>query len=228
MTTLLCVDTATLHESVALISDGVVRAERTVHHTRGHGPGVLDDMQGVLDAAGLSLDDLDGLICGLGPGSFTGLRIALASLKGLALAKNLPLYGASTTALLRASITAPRVFAVMDARRGEVYLQGVGVDQPVVCAPKTVASLLPEGPPPVLVGAGALLYAELFEASIPGCVIPKQAALHLPRAALLPSLVNLQQPAPALATLEPMYVRKSDAEINYPNGFPDARGRVHR
>jgi tRNA threonylcarbamoyladenosine biosynthesis protein TsaB len=222
---ILCIDTATLHESVALLSGGVLRAERTVHHTRGHGPGVLDDVQGVLDAAGLTIDDLDALICGLGPGSFTGLRIALATLKGLSLAKGIPLYGARTTALVRASVTAPRVFAVLDARRKEVFVEGPGIERPVVCSPEAAAALLAEGPAPVLVGSGALAYAEVFKAALPSCVIPADATLHLPRAALLAGLVDLSAPPPALATLEPMYVRKSDAEINYPDGFPDARGR---
>lgn len=221
---ILCVDTATLHESVALLSDGVLRAERTVHHTRGHGPGVLDDLQGVLDAAGLGLDDLDALVCGLGPGSFTGLRIALATLKGLALAKGLPLYGAPTTALLRAALPGQRVIGILDARRKEVFVDAEGLDRPVVCPPEAVAGLLPAGPPPTLIGSGAVAYREVFARTIPTAHIPTAPTVHLPRAALLADLVDFSQPAPALATLEPMYVRKSDAEINYPDGFPDARG----
>ncbi|MCA9538895.1 MAG: tRNA (adenosine(37)-N6)-threonylcarbamoyltransferase complex dimerization subunit type 1 TsaB, partial [Myxococcales bacterium] len=80
---LLCVDTATAIESIALIDGHVVLTERAVRRTKGHGPGVLDDIDEALAGIGWKLADLDGFACGLGPGSFTGLRIALATLKGL-------------------------------------------------------------------------------------------------------------------------------------------------
>lgn len=218
---LLCVDTATPIESVAVTDGGELLAERLVRRMRGHGPGVLDDIAGVLADADLKLEDLDGLVCGLGPGSFTGLRVALATLKGLALARDLPLYGVSTTRLLCAALPGLRVAAVLDARRGEVFLDGAGLERPVCCAPERVAHYLPAGPPPILVGSGARLYAETLLRALPDATIPSAAALHAPRAALMPSLIDPAHPAD-LATLEPSYVRRSDAEINYPDGFPDA------
>ena len=220
---LLCVDTATVVESVALWVDGELAAERAVRRKRGHGPGLIDDIDGVLTDAGLSLEEVEAFVCGLGPGSFTGLRIALATLKGLAMATGRPLYGVRTTAALRAAIPDRRVVAVMDARRGEVYVDEGGVEPPRCVAPERVA--LPPGEPPVLLGGGARMYAEALRGALPDATVPDDPALHVPRAALLARCVDLSSP-PALATLEPVYVRRPDAEIHWPDGFPDAMGRL--
>ncbi len=219
---LLCVDTSTFLESVAIVEGGEVLSERAVRRKKGHGPGILDDIDGALSDAGLSLAEIGGFVCGLGPGSFTGLRIALATLKGLALATGKPLYGAQTTRLLQAALPGAPVVAVLDARRGEVYVHGGAIETPQCCAPEAVRIPMVA---PVLLGDGALKYAEALRQAVPAAVIPTAAALHSPRAALLPSLIDLDRPA-ALATLEPTYVRRSDAEINYPQGFPDALGRL--
>lgn len=214
----LCVDTSTMVESVALWDGEALAAERMVRRKRGHGPGLIDDIEGVLTDAGVTLDEVDALVCGLGPGSFTGLRIALATLKGLAMARDLPLHGVYTTAALWAAMPGRRVVAVLDARRGEVYAHGAGIVEPVCVVPERVAELLPE--PAVMLGPGAQLYRERL-----GGEVPDDPTLHVPRAAFLRAAVDLSAP-PALATLEPVYVRRADAEIHWPDGFPDAMGRL--
>ncbi|MCA9545666.1 MAG: tRNA (adenosine(37)-N6)-threonylcarbamoyltransferase complex dimerization subunit type 1 TsaB [Myxococcales bacterium] len=219
----LAVDTSTLHESVAVVVAGEVRAERLVHHSRGHGPGVLDDIHGCLEAAQLTLADVDALVAGLGPGSFTGLRIALATLKGLALATGKPLYGARTTQALIAALPGARVLALIDARRSEVYADGADLAAPWVGAPDALVARLPAGPPLVCLGSGARVYAARIRAARPDVIIPTDPALHVPRAAHLLTAVDWAR-VPPLGTLEPVYVRKSDAEINYPDGFPDVMG----
>lgn len=219
----LAVDTATLHESVAVVVDGEVRSEHLVHHTRGHGPGALDDIHGCLEAAKVRLADVDAFVAGLGPGSFTGLRIALATLKGLALATGTPLFGARTTQALLNALPGARTLALIDARRREVYADGADLSAPWVGPPDELVARLPEGPPLVCLGSGARVYADRIRAARPGVVIPAAPGLHVPRAALLLEAVDWAQPPP-LATLEPVYVRKSDAEINYPDGFPDVMG----
>jgi tRNA threonylcarbamoyladenosine biosynthesis protein TsaB len=221
---LLCVDTATRTESIALVEGDTVLVERAIYRAKGHGRGILDDIDGLLTDAGWTLADVDGFVCGLGPGSFTGLRIALATLKGLALATGRPIYGETTTRLLCAAVQGSRAVAVIDARRDQVYVQGPSFTKPVCCDPESVAARLPPGPPPVLVGDGALKHQDVLRATIPGASIPDSASLHLPRAALLATLIDRTHPAP-LATLEPVYVRLSDAEINYPRGFPDVAHR---
>ena len=101
---LLCIDTATFFESIALLEGERVVAEHRVERHRGHGPGILDDVDRLLKNAGWRLENVDGFVSGLGPGSFTGLRICLATLKGFALAYQKPIFGARTTRLLRAVI----------------------------------------------------------------------------------------------------------------------------
>ena len=220
---LLCIDTATFFESIALVSGDEIILEHRVERHRGHGPGILDDVDALLDRAGWRLDDVEGFVAGLGPGSFTGLRICLATLKGFALALGKPIYGARTTALLRAGVEGESV-AIMDARRGQVYVEGGPLKSPVCCAPEAVASLLGTGAWS-LVGDGATLYRETLLTGMREAKVLDDETLHHPRAALLAQLIDLSAPEP-LATLEPVYVRKSDAEINYPDGFPDAAVRA--
>ncbi len=222
---LLCIDTATFFESIALLEGERVVAEHRVERHRGHGPGILDDVDRLLKDAGWTLGNVDGFVSGLGPGSFTGLRICLATLKGFALAHGKPIFGARTTRLLRAA-AGPESVAVMDARRGEGYVEGGPLTSPVCCAPEAVSTHLGEGHW-TMVGDGAQRYRDILMASMPGSCLVDDDELHHPRAALLPGLVHLNQPEP-LATLEPVYVRKSDAEINYPDGFPDAAQRLPR
>lgn len=222
---LLCIDTATFFESIALLEGERVVAEHRVERHRGHGPGILDDVDRLLKNAGWRLENVDGFVSGLGPGSFTGLRICLATLKGFALAYQKPIFGARTTRLLRAA-GGPESVAVMDARRGEVYVEGGPLTSPVCCAPDAVSVHLGEGDW-TFVGDGALRYHDILSVSMPGSDLVADDELHYPRAALLPGLIDVKQPEP-LATLEPVYVRKSDAEINYPDGFPDAAQRLPR
>lgn len=220
---LLCLDTATRVETVALVDDGALVAEHAIRRQKGHGPAVLDDLDGLLRAAGWRLADVDRFVCGQGPGSFTGLRIALATLKGLALALDRPIHAVRTTAMVAANRPGPRTYAVLDARRGQVYVDGPGIAAPQVLDPAAVGQVIPVADP-VLVGDGAVMFREALMAALPAAEIPRGAAAHQPRAAHLAELVDLSAPA-ALATLEPVYVRPSDAELNYPDGFPDALTR---
>lgn len=236
---ILCADTATEHACVALVrqrdDDTEILGAHTRHEPKGHGPGVLDDLHDLLAAAGCGLGDVTHLVSGLGPGSFTGLRIALATLKGVALATGKPLYGVRTTALLRAqaAVASPgaRHYGLIDARRGEVYAEGPGLDRPAVLSPEALAALIREAGAPsvrsrvVLLGSGALAYAERWRALLPEVHILEAPAVHVPQAARMADLVDWSAPPPALATLEPVYVRRSDAELKFPEGIPDATGR---
>ena len=220
---LLCLDTATRVQTAALVEStaGRIRvvAEHTVYRKR-PGPTLLDDLDRLLTDAGWTLGELDGFVCGQGPGSFTGLRITLATLKGLALALDRPIHAARTTEMLRANRPGPRTFALIDARRGQVYIDGPGIETPLVVDPERVPALVAR-PDPVLVGDGALAFAETLAGLMPAAEIPDDPTAHMPRAAHLAALIDPEKPDP-LGTTEPIYVRPSDAELNYPDGFPDA------
>jgi tRNA threonylcarbamoyladenosine biosynthesis protein TsaB len=153
----------------------------------------------VLARAGCKVRDVAQIVVGCGPGSFTGLRIGIASARGLALALGVPCDGVSTLAALAAG--APGAVALIDARRGELF----GLDSggtPVVEQPEGVAARLAPGT--LCVGDGARRYRALLEEA--GAVVPADRdPRHAPGAVALADLA-------AGRCAEPVYVRRPDAE----------------
>src|SRR5262249_44557061 len=148
--------------------------------------------------------DLEALAVGIGPGSFTGVRVGLATARGLALALGLPVAGVSTLAALAAG--APGAMPVIDARRREVFVLRDG--EPQVLAPADVAPAVPRAAGPVCVANGAIRYRRVLEeagAQIP----PDDDERHLPRARFHAQLATDFGPAEAV---EPLYLRLPDAD----------------
>src|SRR5947199_10273485 len=141
---ILAFDTATDVATSALVSDGEVLGERMSRAVT-----VLEDVDALLRQAGSHTRELEGLAVGVGPGSFTGVRIGLATARGLALALGVPVAGVSTLDALAAGAP-PGALPVLDARRREVFTLGDGV--PVAYRPAELAFQ----PGTVLVGDGAV------------------------------------------------------------------------
>lgn len=118
----LAIDTATERCSVALRIHGQV-TQRVIDTARGHADIVLPMVEEILHAAGLSLRDLDGIAYGRGPGAFTGVRIAIGVVQGLAFGADLPTVGISDLAAVAQQVAQPgdRALVCMDARMSEVY-----------------------------------------------------------------------------------------------------------
>jgi tRNA threonylcarbamoyladenosine biosynthesis protein TsaB len=191
---MLAFDTATEVATSALVDDGEVLAERSSRART-----LLEDVDALLRQGGANARDLDALAVGIGPGSFTGVRIGLATARGLALALDLPGAGVSTLAALAAG--APEAIPVVDARRREVFALIDG--EPSVLAP---ADLTFE-PGTMCVGDGARRYREVFEAG--GAVIPSDDdERHLPRARFHAALAGALGP---VDEIEPLYLRVPDA-----------------
>src|SRR5436309_13824791 len=110
----LAFDTATDAATAALVDDDEVLGERTTQAIR-----LLEDADALLRQAGAHQRDLDRLAVGVGPGSFTGVRLGLATARGLALALELPVAGVSTLDALAAG--APGAVPVIDGGRREVF-----------------------------------------------------------------------------------------------------------
>jgi tRNA threonylcarbamoyladenosine biosynthesis protein TsaB len=134
---------------------------------------------------------IEGIVVGRGPGSFTSIRIGLAIARSLALTLDIPVAGASTLEGYASGL------AVIDARRGEVFAPG-----PVVCRPEEL-----EVDGATLVGDGALRYRAVFEAS--GALVPADDdPVHLPDPLLL---LERAGAFGAAELVEPLYVREPDA-----------------
>ncbi|EGH6056100.1 tRNA (adenosine(37)-N6)-threonylcarbamoyltransferase complex dimerization subunit type 1 TsaB [Salmonella enterica] len=121
---ILAIDTATEACSVALWNNGTINAHFELC-PREHTQRILPMVQEILAASGVSLNEIDALAFGRGPGSFTGVRIGIGIAQGLALGANLPMIGVSTLATMAQGAWrktgATRVLAAIDARMGEVY-----------------------------------------------------------------------------------------------------------
>lgn len=119
---LLAIDTATERCSVALYEDGEI-TERSADTPRGHADLVLPMIESVLAEKHLLLNQLNGIAYGRGPGGFTGVRIAIGVVQGLAFGARLPTVGISNLAAVAQQVasTDDRIWVCMDARMGEVY-----------------------------------------------------------------------------------------------------------
>jgi tRNA threonylcarbamoyladenosine biosynthesis protein TsaB len=191
---ILAFDTATSTATSALVRDGTVLGEGTTTPVR-----VLEDIDALLRDAGVAASELDALAVGIGPGSFTGVRMGIASARGLALALDIPVAGVSTLATLAAG--APDAVALIDAKRHELFLEQNGQ---IVALPAATF----ESRGRTCVGDGALRYREQLErtgAEVP----PDDSELHLPRARFHAQLAHDFGPA---ELVEPVYVRAPDAD----------------
>ena len=190
---ILAFDTATDVATSALVDDGEVLGERASRAAT-----VLEDVDALLRQAGAHTRELGALAVGTGPGSFTGVRVGLATARGLALALGVPVAGVSTLDALAAG--APGALPVIDARRGEVFVLDA---EPRVLQPGEI-----EAQGKLCVGNGAVRYRALLEAA--GAEIPPDGdERHLPRARFHAQLARDFGPAEAV---EPLYLRMPDAD----------------
>jgi tRNA threonylcarbamoyl adenosine modification protein YeaZ len=161
---------------------------------------LLEDVDALLRQAGTHTRELEALAVGVGPGSFTGVRIGLSTARGLALALGVPVAGISTLDALEAG--APGSLPVVDARRREVFVPGQ------VLAPSDVVV----EPGRLCVGSGAVRYREALEAK--GALVPPDGdERHFPRARFHAALARDFGPADEV---EPLYLRLPDADKTRP------------
>ncbi|GKS68388.1 tRNA threonylcarbamoyladenosine biosynthesis protein TsaB [Nitrosomonas sp. PY1] len=147
---ILAFETSTEFCSVALLTGGDIRhAEQ--HAGNQHSELILSMVSDLLLESGISLQQLNGIAFGEGPGSFTGLRIACGVAQGLAFALNIPVVGVSTLKALAAQTESTRVVVALDARMGEIYYAAYEkiadqdwqtVNAPTLCAPRNAPNLI--------------------------------------------------------------------------------------
>jgi tRNA threonylcarbamoyladenosine biosynthesis protein TsaB len=192
---ILAFDTATDVATCALVWDGELVAERISRPVS-----LLEDVDALLRRAGASENRLEGIAVGTGPGSFTGLRMGLATARALAFALDIGVAGVSTLDALAAGV--PGAQPVIDAKRREVFTLVDG--EPAVLLPGD----LELEPGTVCVGDGAARYRDVLEAA--GADVPPDGSeAHLPRARFHALLAGELGPA---ELVEPLYLRVPDAE----------------
>ncbi|MGN6379414.1 MAG: tRNA (adenosine(37)-N6)-threonylcarbamoyltransferase complex dimerization subunit type 1 TsaB [Gaiellales bacterium] len=184
--------------TVCVTADGRIAAESAVSGRSTSAQRSLEQVHTLLDQAGVDPADIDLIVAGTGPGTFTGLRIGLATARALGFALGVPVRGVST---LDALLSGDGVqVACIDARRGEVFAAGAGIE-PCAIDPSELASRLPAGT--TVAGDGAVRYrAELAGLEVP----PDDSPLHVPAARHHAALAASAGPA------EPVYLRAPDAD----------------
>ena len=224
---ILALETATVAGSVAIVDDnkgliGEVRVDVKVAHSER----LMPSVEWLLNASGLSINDIDAFAVSIGPGSFTGLRIGLSTAKGLAFSTGKPLVPVKTLdafarTLVYCSYT---ICPMLDARKNEVYA-GLYRWEDDLCkkimpetaiSPETLLSEIKGNGPLLFTGDGTLKYHEVIEETL------KKDAVFAPSYRMSPSASSVaeiafetleQSDLPDPVSIIPFYIRKSEAEV---------------
>ena len=221
------IDTATAQVSVAVGGHEGVLASTQSLRGRQHAEVLTPAIEFTCRLARIELSELSVVAVDLGPGLFTGLRVGVASAKAMAHALNIPMIGVSSLDLLAFPVrfTSRLIVATIDARRGELfyafYRQVPGgvqrISEHQVGSPDDLASeILASGEECLLVGDGAQRYREVFE-GLKKIEIVEEGFAH-PSASSLVMLAHaraLREEWVKPWDLQPLYLRKPDAEINW-------------
>lgn len=206
---ILALDAASAACSVAVWRDGRILASQSRAMTEGHAEALMPLVLETLAAAGLGFDSLARVAVGVGPGSFTGIRIALATARGIALAAGIEVVGVDSFSAVAAALDpvlrrGRSLLVAIDSRRSEIFGQyyeatGAPRGEPLVLLPAELIAMRPDGPL-LIAGDGAPLLPErpdCIRASGPGR--PDAGTI----AAIAAAGVDLRPP-------RPLYLRAPD------------------
>jgi tRNA threonylcarbamoyladenosine biosynthesis protein TsaB len=228
--TILCIDTATEHGTVAVVRDDGSTASARWRSAGRHGENLFGYIESALAEVGASRKDLSLVGVDIGPGRFTSLRVGLGTAKGLALGLGIPIVGVSSLRVLARAIEGEEGVVrvpVMNAYRGDVFaaaylIRDGHVDELVPAlfgAPEVVFTQIRDavGSRPVAVrGEGVRPHAAVIEARLGLVVGEAQMGLGIAPAEAIVSEVQyvVRSAGPAdLDSLEPQYLRPSDAKL---------------
>jgi tRNA threonylcarbamoyladenosine biosynthesis protein TsaB len=211
---ILAVDTSSARGSVCIVEDGEVLGEVRLASSIQHSDRLFRSIEFLLQYVPFTLADIDLFAAARGPGSFTGLRIGLAATEGFAAANRKPGVGISTLQALawKTGIHHATIAPTIDARRGEIYgaiyrreeQQLIEELAPVVLKPERWFSSLPDKAL-LICGDGADRYRQFVETREEWTILRLDPYL----ASTIAELAT----TPGAGPLEPLYVRKTDAEI---------------
>ncbi len=220
---ILTIDTSTPVEVVSVVDGDRLIGVSERRTERGHTERLLEAVHAVLHEAGVAIRDLDGIAVAVGPGRFSGLRVGLATAKGLAVSTGVPVWPVSTTESLAASAPAREglILSAIDARKGEVYCalfdasgqrrERLSEDRAI--EPQEAARLAlnaADGRKVQPVGTGASEYAQELEAVLGGSLSAPECSIDVSDPVALAALAARaagEGEAPELDGLEPVYLR---------------------
>lgn len=223
----LAIDTSSELGTAAVVVDGIVAASIASRVNSQHGETLLPLLDHLLKLAHLAIEDIDLLAVGLGPGSFTGVRIGVATAKGLSLARGTKMVGVTTSRVLARAASGEVRAVVIDAKKDEVFVSAyratssglVLLMSDVHGSPRDVAGQLAvlcakEGPL-TLVGSALVVHSETFRAALPNATLLSQV-FSAPRGEVL-ALEAMEafalRGADDAPSLVPIYVRGADAKL---------------
>jgi len=223
---LLSIDSSTHFLSVALLSNNQVLQETEIIHTPPQPNPLLACIDQTLETFNFRISDMDGFVVTLGPGSFTGLRVAISLIKGFVLATEKPVVGVSSLKAwaLRAGASQNQVCSLLDARKGEVYyalfkksetgLEQLGIEEAL--RPDEIADRIHQ--PTDFIGTGLERYGSLLKETLgknfcppsmtSGPTVAGAAGRIASKDFLKHCLLDLNE-------LSLRYLRKPEAEVNY-------------
>jgi tRNA threonylcarbamoyladenosine biosynthesis protein TsaB len=222
---ILGIDTATTSCSVAIVDKTSLLSEFTIDKEETHSKHLMEMIQMAMRMAGLNISDIDGFAVTRGPGSFTGLRIGISTIKGLALASEKPIVGVSSleTLALQVSYSRDLICPILDARKGEVYFSryrfqnGHLKKQTKECVAPPDKAIDDLNEFCLFVGNGALLYKEMILEKMGEFASFAPMIHNTIRASSLAyfSMKNFENnDTDDIKDVLPYYIRKSDAELN--------------
>ncbi len=231
---ILAIDTATQVSSVAVADEGRLLAELTMQGKLTHSETLLPHIEQVLKMAAVAKEDLTGIAISNGPGSFTGLRIGLAAAKAMSYVLNIPLVGVSTLQALAYQLPVPgvRLMCLLDAQKGNAYVESyrwenssLQVVEPVKVAKisEIVADCAQIGEPVILLG-DAVQKKIVGKMELPANVSTAMPHIVMPRAActaMLGQAKLLAGETDNVMDLEPVYIRRSEAEVLWEKRHPE-------
>ena len=226
------IDTSTPCGSVGLIHDDQVTSEYILNIPVTHSERLLRVIELVLREARCPIGDLDGWAISLGPGSFTGVRIGVSTVKGLSFATQKPVVGVSTLDVLVSQIspTPYLICPIIDARKGEVYTAFYRYEDGNLpkrqsdyeaMAPENLVEKIKERT--IFVGDGAKTYGNDLRNSLPTFAVFPPVPLHLPHGSAVARLgLELLRRGDYLdlPKFTPIYVRPSEAEVKWRERHP--------
>lgn len=225
---ILGIDTSTMAASVAVIEDNQLVCEYTINTKKTHSQKLMPMIENMLKESDLNINDIDLIGICVGPGSFTGLRIGMATAKAIAHVNNIPIVGVTSLEMLAANMNLcdKKICSILDAQRNQVYtakFEYIGNrlvqinDTDILEIDKLINEISSSEDDYILIGEAVYKYEEKLK-DIENISIPSPSH-NVTKASSLCSIAlekyNQGENIESCYTINPMYIRKSQAEVQY-------------